>query len=367
MPLSEHYKPNPDSELHKLPPFYPGHEDASPLDLEQQNLYAAVVLAAKHAYTNPVDSGFQVRTAAAVGIVSPDGTGEIEIVTGGNQEVPKKGFAYVHGETATLARIRAEFGDARILALGFYMNDLKPDAVPSPCGPCREVLQAECDPDMPILAGDEKGIFYRPLSTYFSDNRHAFNPDLLESGDYQKGLTAAIRGAKSGVKMFLPDDESRGEVYGIALVGKEGIKDDDKSAFTEEKIWRGSYHNVGAYLSTDPGLAAVHVWRNTIPEDVMPEQRGDLAYIIAAAPGGIPNIWYPDRQILGDFDSELRTVFERETPLPVVLVHFDQNSEQIISTAQTDTDELLVDIFTASTIGLQNEVRNQHLALYTKK
>lgn len=304
--------------------------DYSPEDRET---FKRMLQEAAKAYTDPSQSGYHVR---AVGI-----TKDRNIVTGGNKE-NSLSDAYIHGETAVISRIRDQYGNVPITAIGFY-SEKKENTSICPCGACRDILIQQTSPDLVLFAGNQEDIKLARLKDFTFED---FHPIEISKTD-RSGLTdAKIALNKSTTCYFRLSSDLFKKVYGVSIV-------------TEDyETYQGSLYTNAGYDAITPGLAAIQTWRNS-----KLLYKTDVVKIVFVAQGCIPSPYYRDRQALLELVDITSLDSGRKTPVLVELINID-NLGNIVEMAVTDTDEWLPHPFSARQFGKDYAIEIQYHQLF---
>lgn len=281
------------------------------------------------AFADPRQSGYFVKTAG----VTENG----DIVTGGNKE-NSLSDAFVHGETAVISRIRDQYGEVAIKAIGFYQEGDVSEENISPCGACRDVLIQQTSPELLLMSGNKNKIVVLKLRDFIFEDFHEIMPTDLDS----IGVKQAIIALNKGIDEYLPKNLKR-KVYGVSIIDQNG------------KNYRGSLYTNAGYDAITPGLAAVQTWVNS---DV--NKRCNIDKIVIVSKSEIPSPFYRDRQAL----LELAEVTYQKK-VRVELIQLD-NSDNILKVATTDTNEWLPRPFSALSFGMHDLIQSQHNKMFAK-
>ncbi len=298
--------------------------DASmPGDEERQQILDTTLQAAT-AKTNPYQSDFHIQAAC----MNENG----QIATGGNRE--KTLSDALHGEVSALNHSFQRFGEKAIKIISFYKPTTDLDVLNTivPCGPCRDTLLQETNPDeLFMAAGNENIITVKKLRDYLKTD---FQSIMTIETDLES-VTDANQAIMMSDIDYLPE-EMYEDVYGVCLVDKDGNR------------WIGGLETTAGYNEVSPGYAARIAWRNTIKPG---EKRPDLDRITVVQRHHLPTgIEYRDRQALLELDEMLMQKHGRTEPLRVDLVHIDDGGP--VEAAITTTQEWLPHPFSAASLGL---------------
>ena len=303
------------------------------LNNEEIEMCCELISRAKNAFSDPNQSGFQVRAAG----VTEDG----HFITGGNKE-NSHSDAFVHGETAVVSRIRDEYGKTPIRAIGFYKegDDISQGDI-SPCGACRDVLIQQTSPDLILVSGNENKIVVNKLKNFLFENFHPIEPKNLD----KIGINDAKIALNRGVDVYLPKDLKK-KIYGVTIIDQNMEK------------FRGSLYTNAGYDAITPGLAAVQTWNNSSLK-----RRTDIEEIVFVSKENIPSPFYRDRAALSEL-ADITSLFNgRETSIRVTLIQLDELFN-IKKAAITDTDEWLPLPFSARSFGMDEAIENQYNKMF---
>jgi len=300
------------------------------LNNEEIEMCCELISRAKNAFSDPSQSGFQVRAAG----ITEDG----HIVTGGNKE-NSHSDAFVHGETAVVSRIRDEYGKTPIKAIGFFKEGENVGV--TPCGACRDVLIQQTSPNLILVSGNENKIVVNKLKNFLFENFHPIEPKNLD----KIGINDAKIALNKGVDVYLPEDLKK-EIYGVTIIDQNMEK------------FRGSLYTNTGYDAITPGLAAVQTWNNSSLK-----RRTDIDEIIFVSKEKIPSPFYRDRAALSELADITRLFNGRESNIRVKLIQLDELNN-IKKAAITDTDEWLPLPFSARSFGMDEVIENQYNKMF---
>jgi len=301
-------------------------ESSFELNNEEIEMCQELISKAKTAFSDPNQSGFQVRAAG----ITEDG----HIVTGGNKE-NSHSDAYVHGETAVVSRIRDEYGNVPIKAIGFFKEGENVDV--TPCGACRDVLIQQTSPDLILVAGNENKIVVNKLKDFTFENFHPIEPKNLD----KVGINDARIALDKGIDVYLPENLKK-KVYGVSIIDQNMEK------------YRGSHYTNAGYDAVTPGLAAVQTWNNSALK-----KRADIKKIVFVSRENIPSPFYRDRAALSELADITRLSTNRQTNIRVELIQLDEVNN-IKNAVTTDTGEWLPLPFSARSFDMNEAIENQY-------
>lgn len=304
--------------------IYSPFEKESGLSEQEKEFYYLLVLAAKEAKAYPHQSGYFVKTAGM--------TESGEMYLGGNKEYAMSD-AFVHGETAVISGLR-DLTESPVRAIAWYRReDLSVDETSfgCPCGNCRDVMRAYCDPDLVLLNGNENGVVYTRLRDFLFEDFAQINPE--DARPYQTWL--ALSAARRGVDIYLPELLKK-TIYGAALIGEDG------------SYWQGVHYSNAGYDAVTPVMSAVLSWMNSYPGGIS-KKHLNLKKLVIAGDGTTPDPFYRDRQAILELDEILRLFTGRTEPLTVEIIQARDSKSGYASADKvfvTNTEEWLPHPFT---------------------
>lgn len=320
------------------------------IDAFEQESVSQLLAAASRAVTNPIESGYHVKTAA----IGDDG----QIVSGGNREYGLS-RAHAHGEESVVNRFKSVYGnEAHIVGIGFYGGNPEKEEVSmiSPCGNCRDVLIAETSPNLLVVSGNERIATIARLSSFLFDAQAS--KEALDEFEKQQINEQALDFAKSAleasVRTYLKEGYNKDRAYGVSLVDSEGL------------IFPGSLYTTAGYDATSPGVAAIQSYRNR-PSFATSEYRKvspieTVVVVRKSERGELPDVLYRDRNAILEHDETTGFKDPGKGPAKVYLVGID-NSDTIRNLAATDVLEWLPFPFTNNALGMTQAIRDQYESL----
>ena len=304
----------------------------TPMSLSDQDTLVELIHAAKHAESDPYQSGFHVKTAA----MTEDG----DVVIGANHE-NSFSDAYAHGETAVISQIDSQFGRIGIRGMVFYNKSFDLDDLNiAPCGACRDVLEQRTGTNLLLGEGNERILAASRLENFV---KHDFRETWTDPID-PVGAREAINALDRGFDSYMPQ-ELRPLVYGASLVSENG------------SVYRGALYTNSGYDAIPPGLAAVQSWQGTVGD--RDKKFEDLRSVTFARYGHLPDPLNRDRQAILELDEQLRQINDRAEPLRVLLLNVNPVTKEIVQVAKTDTEEWLPRPFSAASFGMHHVI-NRH-------
>ena len=301
-------------------------ESSFELNNKEIEMCQKLISKAKNAFSDPNQSGYKVRAAG----ITKNG----DIVTGGNKE-NSHSDAYVHGEIAVVSRIRDQYGNIPIKAIGFFKEGENVGV--TPCGACRDVLIQQTSLDLILVAGNEDKIVVNKLKDFTFENFRPIEPKNLD----KVGIKDARIALDKGIDVYLPENLKK-KVYGVSVVDQNTEK------------YRGSHYTNAGYDAITPGLAAVQTWNNSALK-----KRADIKKIIFVSRENIPSPFYRDRAALSELADITRLFANRQTGVQVELIQLDELNN-IKNAVITDTDEWLPRPFSARSFGMNEAIQDQY-------